>query len=49
MLNTGGNKAWSIAAALQDLGIEVVATAVGKSTEDDREKAAPVPRPAMAY
>ncbi len=39
VLNTGGNKAWSIAAALQDLGIEVVATAVGKSTEDDREKA----------
>jgi len=39
VLNTGGNKAWSIAAALQDLGVEVVATAVGKSTEDDREKA----------
>jgi nitrogenase molybdenum-cofactor synthesis protein NifE len=39
VLNTGGNKAWSIAAALQDLGIEVVATAVGKSTEADREKA----------
>lgn len=39
VLNTGGNKAWSIAAALQDLGIEVVATAVGKSTESDREKA----------
>jgi len=39
VLNTGGNKAWSIASALQDLGIEVVATAVGKSTEDDREKA----------
>lgn len=39
VLNTGGNKSWSIAAALQDLGIEVVATAVGKSTEDDRAKA----------
>jgi len=39
VLNTGGNKAWSIAAALQDLGIEVVATAVGKSTEADRERA----------
>ncbi len=39
VLNTGGNKAWSIAAALQDLGFEVVATAVGKSTEADREKA----------
>ena len=39
VLNTGGNKAWSIASALQDLGFEVVATAIGKSTEDDREKA----------
>jgi nitrogenase molybdenum-cofactor synthesis protein NifE len=39
VLNTGGNKTWSIAAALQDLGIEVVATAVKKATEDDREKA----------
>ncbi|MDY6848401.1 MAG: nitrogenase iron-molybdenum cofactor biosynthesis protein NifE [Geoalkalibacter sp.] len=40
VLNTGGNKCWSIAAALQDLGIEVVATAVKKATEDDRAKAA---------
>lgn len=40
VLNTGGNKSWSIAAALQDLGIEVVATSVRKATEDDREKAA---------
>ena len=39
ILNTGGNKTWSIAAALQDLGIEVVATAVKKATEDDRAKA----------
>lgn len=39
VLNTGGNKTWSIASALQDLGIEVVATAVKKATEDDREKA----------
>jgi nitrogenase molybdenum-cofactor synthesis protein NifE len=39
VLNTGGNKTWSIAAALQDLGIEVVATAVKKATEDDRAKA----------
>ncbi|MDT8441355.1 MAG: nitrogenase iron-molybdenum cofactor biosynthesis protein NifE [Desulfuromonadales bacterium] len=39
VLNTGGNKTWSIAAALQDLGIEVVATAVKKATEDDRVKA----------
>ncbi|BCR06539.1 nitrogenase iron-molybdenum cofactor biosynthesis protein NifE [Desulfuromonas versatilis] len=39
VLNTGGNKTWSIASALQDLGIEVVATAVKKATESDREKA----------
>ncbi len=39
VLNTGGNKSWSIASALQDLGIEVVATAVKKATEDDRAKA----------
>ena len=39
VLNTGGNKTWSIASALQDLGIEVVATAVKKATEADREKA----------
>ncbi|PLX83145.1 MAG: nitrogenase iron-molybdenum cofactor biosynthesis protein NifE [Desulfuromonas sp.] len=39
VLNTGGNKTWSIASALQDLGIEVVATAVKKATEDDRARA----------
>jgi nitrogenase molybdenum-cofactor synthesis protein NifE len=39
VLNTGGNKTWSIAAALQDLGIEVIATAVKKATADDRAKA----------
>ena len=39
VLNTGGNKAWSFASALQDIGIEVVATAVGKSTDADRAKA----------
>lgn len=39
IINTGGNKTWSIAAALQDLGIEVVATAVKKATEDDRARA----------
>ena len=39
VLNTGGNKSWSIAAALQDLGIEVVGTSVRKATEDDRAKA----------
>lgn len=39
VLNTGGNKSWSIASALQDLGFEVVATSVRKSTESDKEKA----------
>lgn len=39
VLNTGGNKAWSIAAALQDIGLEVVATSVRKSNEEDKEKA----------
>jgi len=39
VLNTGGNKTWSIAAALQDLGIQVVGTAVKKATEADRAKA----------
>jgi nitrogenase molybdenum-cofactor synthesis protein NifE len=39
VLNTGGNKTWSIATALQDLGMTVVATAVKKATEDDRAKA----------
>jgi nitrogenase molybdenum-cofactor synthesis protein NifE len=39
VVNTGGNKSWSIASALQDLGIEVVATSVRKATEIDKEKA----------
>lgn len=39
VLNTGGNKSWSIASALQDLGFEVVATSVKKATEADKEKA----------
>jgi len=39
VLNTGGNKSWSFVSALQDLGLEVVATAINKATEDDIEKA----------
>ena len=35
ILNTGGNKSWSIASALQDIGIEVVATSVRKATLED--------------
>ncbi|WP_373072990.1 nitrogenase iron-molybdenum cofactor biosynthesis protein NifE [Sulfurimonas sp.] len=37
ILNTGGNKSWSIASALQDIGIEVVATSVRKATLEDVE------------
>jgi nitrogenase molybdenum-cofactor synthesis protein NifE len=37
ILNTGGNKSWSMASALQDIGIEVVATSVRKSTLEDIE------------
>lgn len=40
ILNTGGNKSWSIASALQDIGIEVVATSVRKATLEDKEIAA---------
>ena len=39
VLNTGGNKSWSIASGLQDLGVEVVATSIRKATADDVEKA----------
>ncbi|MDR0580079.1 MAG: nitrogenase molybdenum-cofactor biosynthesis protein NifE [Campylobacteraceae bacterium] len=35
ILNTGGNKSWSIASALQDIGLNVVATSINKSTEED--------------
>ena len=38
LLYTGGVKSWSIISALQDLGMEVVATGVKKSTEDDKER-----------
>ncbi|AXX93215.1 nitrogenase molybdenum-cofactor biosynthesis protein NifE [Malaciobacter molluscorum LMG 25693] len=37
ILNTGGNKSWSIASALQDIGIEVVATSVKKTTLEDKQ------------
>lgn len=37
ILNTGGNKSWSIASALQDIGIQVVATSVKKATLEDKE------------
>ena len=38
LLYTGGVKSWSIVSALQDLGMEVVATGVRKSTEGDKER-----------
>jgi len=38
LLYTGGVKSWSIIAALQDLGMTVVATGTKKSTEDDKAR-----------
>ena len=38
LLYTGGVKSWSIIAALQDLGMEVVATGTRKSTEEDKAR-----------
>jgi nitrogenase molybdenum-cofactor synthesis protein NifE len=38
LLYTGGVKSWSIVSALQDLGMEVVATGTSKSTEEDKER-----------
>jgi Nitrogenase molybdenum-iron protein, alpha and beta chains len=41
-LASGGVKAWSLAAALQSLGMEVVATSVAKTSEEERGCAARV-------
>ncbi len=38
LLYTGGVKSWSIVAALQDLGMDVVATGTKKSTEEDKAR-----------
>nr|VFJ66780.1 MAG: nitrogenase molybdenum-cofactor synthesis protein NifE [Candidatus Kentron sp. FW] len=38
LLYTGGVKSWSIISALQDLGMEVVATGARKSTEEDKAR-----------
>jgi len=38
LLYTGGVKSWSIIAALQDLGMHVVATGTKKSTEEDKAR-----------
>ncbi|WP_337997429.1 nitrogenase iron-molybdenum cofactor biosynthesis protein NifE [Oleispirillum naphthae] len=38
LLYTGGVKSWSVVSALQDLGIEVVASGTRKSTEEDKAR-----------
>jgi nitrogenase molybdenum-cofactor synthesis protein NifE len=38
LLYTGGVKSWSVIAALQDLGMQVVATGTKKSTEEDKAR-----------
>jgi len=38
LLYTGGVKSWSVVSALQDLGMNVVATGTNKSTEEDKER-----------
>lgn len=38
LLYTGGVKSWSIVSALQDLGMEVVASGTKKSTEEDKAR-----------
>ena len=38
LLYTGGVKSWSVVAALQDLGLDVVATGTKKSTEEDKAR-----------
>lgn len=38
LLYTGGVKSWSVITALQDLGMEVVATGTKKSTEEDKAR-----------
>lgn len=38
LLYTGGHKSWSVVAALQELGMEVVGTSMRKATPNDRER-----------
>ena len=38
LLITGGVKSWSVVAALQEVGMEVVGTSTKKSTVEDKEK-----------
>ncbi|NDV99402.1 nitrogenase iron-molybdenum cofactor biosynthesis protein NifE [Salipiger sp. PrR002] len=38
LLYTGGHKSWSVVAALQELGMEVIGTSVRKATEEDKTR-----------
>jgi nitrogenase molybdenum-cofactor synthesis protein NifE len=38
LLITGGVKSWSVVAALQEVGLEVVGTSTKKSTKEDKER-----------
>jgi len=38
LLITGGVKSWSVVAALQEIGIEIVGTSVKKSTKEDKDR-----------
>ncbi len=38
LLITGGVKSWSVVAALQEIGMEIVGTSVKKSTKEDKER-----------
>ncbi len=38
LLITGGVKSWSVVAALQEVGMEVVGTSIKKSTPEDKER-----------
>jgi nitrogenase molybdenum-cofactor synthesis protein NifE len=38
LLNTGGVKSWSVVAALQEIGIQIVGTSTKKSTDEDKER-----------
>lgn len=38
LLITGGVKSWSVVAALQEIGLEIVGTSVKKSTKEDKER-----------
>lgn len=38
LLITGGVKSWSVVAALQEAGLEIVGTSVKKSTKEDKDK-----------